>query len=461
MAGLLFTVTIIAPGKMKEKDQKPLQQPPAYDELEPLLFLKLQSAIYDLRFGKTNIPKTMKTTLPPVAAITLIFVFGLQPTALLGQGSLAPPGAPAPTMKTLAQIEPRTPISALPFTITNAGSYYVTTNLTGVSGANGITITASDVTLDLSGFTLTGVSNALDGIHINTGLARVTIRNGVIRDWSGIGCSGVKADQCTGCVFERLRISGSGSWGLVSGERSTVRDCTVVNNPGGGIAMDYHSLAIGCMSAENGGNGFWSPNGATMQDCVAMNNAGDGFGTGAVSAITGCSSRDNAGDGFSFGDGSTLNACAATANGGAGVRAGLNCVVKDCSVKNNGNGGVVATDNCTISGCAVRQNYSPGGIQVQTACLVLGNTCFEHDGGSDMPGIRALGTGNRIEGNNVCSNAWGIMVEGTGNFVFRNTASANFTGNYTNAPGNVVGEILDVSGGGTISNAGPWANFSY
>ena len=79
------------------------------------------------------------------------------------QGSLTPPGAPAPTMKTLQQVEPRTPISALPFTISNSGSYYLTANLTGAAGSDGITILASDVTLDLNGFTMTGVrSGAID-----------------------------------------------------------------------------------------------------------------------------------------------------------------------------------------------------------------------------------------------------------------------------------------------------------
>lgn len=46
------------------------------------------------------------------------------------QGSLTPPGAPEPTMKTLDQIEARTPISSAPFTIIRPGSYYLTTNLT-------------------------------------------------------------------------------------------------------------------------------------------------------------------------------------------------------------------------------------------------------------------------------------------------------------------------------------------
>src|SRR5689334_14686480 len=72
------------------------------------------------------------------------------------QGSLTPPGAPAPTMKTLSQVEPRTPISSLPYTITNPGSFYVTTNLNYSGAGNGITVSSGNVTIDLNGFTLQG-----------------------------------------------------------------------------------------------------------------------------------------------------------------------------------------------------------------------------------------------------------------------------------------------------------------
>jgi hypothetical protein len=43
-------------------------------------------------------------------------------------------------------------------------SYYVTTNLTGAPTRPGISIEANDVTLDLGGFTLLGVTGALEGI---------------------------------------------------------------------------------------------------------------------------------------------------------------------------------------------------------------------------------------------------------------------------------------------------------
>lgn len=40
--------------------------------------------------------------------------FSLQILSADAQGSLTPPGAPGPTMLSLSQVEPRTPISSLP-----------------------------------------------------------------------------------------------------------------------------------------------------------------------------------------------------------------------------------------------------------------------------------------------------------------------------------------------------------
>ena len=97
-----------------------------------------------------KIPRLISTVLLPVFFTS---------TNALSQGSLLPSGGPAPTMKSLDQIEPRAPISSLPHTITASGSYYVVSNL--VSSGDGISIETGNVTVDLNGHTLKGLLNLL------------------------------------------------------------------------------------------------------------------------------------------------------------------------------------------------------------------------------------------------------------------------------------------------------------
>src|SRR5262245_40904112 len=112
-----------------------------------------------------RIQPAMKARL--LLAVAVLSTLNPQLSTVFAQGNLTPPGAPAPTMKTLSQIETRTAISSLPFVITNAGSYYVTANLTGTVGQSGITISASGVEVDLRGFELAGVPGALAGVRIS------------------------------------------------------------------------------------------------------------------------------------------------------------------------------------------------------------------------------------------------------------------------------------------------------
>ena len=79
-------------------------------------------------------------------------------------------------------------IATLPYTISQPGSYVVVKDLTlSTTGADGITITANNVTLDLNGHTLTGpgkYAGSYDrGITVPGYLTNVEVRNGTVRNW--------------------------------------------------------------------------------------------------------------------------------------------------------------------------------------------------------------------------------------------------------------------------------------
>jgi hypothetical protein len=192
------------------------------------------------------------------AALLLLPLAMVEPSSLLAQGTLTPPGAPAPTMKSLDQIEPRTPVDAMHtpgdsgnvFIITQPGSYYLTTNLIGVSGRHGINIAANNVTLDLNGLSLLGVAGALDGIFALGPVTNITVRNGIITGWTdtfGIRCG---ANYMT---VERLTVTGNEYGVDCIGNNAVIRDCIVSGNSRSGIlaVVGSGSLVIGNNCAGN------------------------------------------------------------------------------------------------------------------------------------------------------------------------------------------------------------------
>jgi parallel beta-helix repeat protein len=448
----------------------------------------------------------MKTRLlfQPPAIILLLCSLCHEFSAAYGQGSLAPPGAPAPTMKTLTQIEPRTPISSLPYTITSPGAYYLTTNLTGVSGTSGITIAANDVTLDLNGFSLVSVPGANDAIFVSGNRTNICIGNGTIRGWSLEGIDGTTAQFS---VFMDLKIIGSGDVGLRSGTAAMVTRCTTIGNSQEGILAFGDCHISQCVAANNGASGISADNNCRITDCQAQFNNYDGIAAASGCSISGCTSANNVNSGISTGSGGSISHCAA-ANNYNGILAGAGNSISACTVMANTNYGIslssnsvvtasaasgndnfgitiqganstakacVASSNAangivlygrysTVEGCTASGNLYSGITVLADGCLALNNTCDSNGSGiAGNAGIACFtSVSGRIEANHFSNNkSFGLYVDAGSihNIITRNIAVTNTvqTVSYNvSAANNDVGPI-----GRAATATSPWANLQY
>jgi hypothetical protein len=337
-----------------------------------------------------------------VALTVLLTVKGLA-------GSLEPQNPPGSTMKTLDQVQPCMPVQSLAggttatHIISEPGSYYLTGNLTGEIGKHGIQVNADNVTIDLKGFSLIGVTDSLDGIYFNENTAGGTVLDGMVRSW---GQNGINAANLTSGRVVTITSEANGSAGILLGSDCLADNCLVHENSAFGLEGNDNCLIQNCVARYNQAGGFKLFSGGAVKDCIAEGNSYEGVLAKYEAQISNCNLAFNR----------------------WGIVVGSACYVfKNNCISNNEIG--------------IRCSGSGGNNRIDENNVTL------RDAGSPI--------GIQVEENNL------------NNIIIRNTVRSVTSGTSFDImdPNTAYGPIVDVTSAGDISSIAnashPWANFVY
>jgi len=295
--------------------------------------------------------------------------------------------------------------AGFPVTITQPGSYRLAGNLTTADeNTTLISIQASNVSLDLNGFALTGPVTCTgtpvtdcspsggtgDGIEVTTPPPTptgVTIRNGTVEGMDvGISCVGF----CKIVTVHVAQNARSGISAAGSGRGGIVENVAAFRN--GNLGISVHGVLRNSIALGNGDNGIQAT--GSVYGSRAVLNALNGFNV--TGSVINSASENNDLRGFVLQAGSTAIGNSAVSNGSDGFFAATDATFKDnASYNNEGNGfagggvfvGNLASGN-TVDGFSC------------TDCLLTDNVSKDNtDQGVAFSGPDSAWEGNMLSGN--------------------------------------------------------------
>lgn len=286
----------------------------------------------------------------------VLFAAVLASATVAAAGPIDPPIGP---VESTGRFGPRTEINDTNtpgdadslFVITQPGSYYLAGNITGVTGKNGIEISANNVTLDLNGFEIVGVGGSLAGISAGS---RVANRNGIVRNWGG---NGITAGSES--LFSGLLLQSNQGHGLFAGTGSTVVKCIAKYNGSIGINVLANSMVDRCISTSNDADGIYAGADSVVARCVAEGNGEDGIDVSDAVLVRDCVCNGNESDGIELSSEAFAvnNVCEGNP---VGIRAGNNTNrIEANHVSDNGRGiQLLGTDNLVVKNSATSNSIA-------------------------------------------------------------------------------------------------------
>jgi len=383
------------------------------------------------------------------AAVFLIMcALGAAGVVMTRAGDLTPPaGAPAPTFKTLDEVEPSTPLTqdttpgdaTAVFRITEPGAYHLVDEVITLGpGTVGIAIESDDVTLDLRGFRLAGGTGGGFGgaapeggpnFGIDAqGRESVVIRNGIITgSWdAGVEATGGEqivvedvlfADALSGVRLATGRVSRcefrNVNRGVVASGAAVVEQCNFDASDLQAITLGENSRVTECTMDECGINAadftavIEVGDDSIVSDCAIRESLHTGVRTGARSIVRDTVFRRN-NQGFFSG-------------AGPGIETGIQSLVSGCVVAGTFDQGILVffasrVENCIVSGT------NGNGIEVVLACEVIG---CEVDNVNTGDGIHGLGGDTIVDCQVTGAADDGIEIVDRGGVVSRCTVRNN------------------------------------